>query len=160
MVAVYQFDGAIRDAVHALKYDGLRAIAPALGRLMASHPSLSRMDLDAIVAVPVHPRRLRERGYNQAGLLADEVGRRLSLPVAQRALRRVKDTPPQARTKDEAGRARNVAGVFEAGTGTEGKRLLLVDDVATTGSTVNACAAALRRAGAEWVGALVLAREM
>ena len=160
MIAVYQFDGAVRDAVHALKYDGLRAMAPVLGEVMAGHPALSRMRLEAVVPVPMHWQRTRARGYNHAELLAREIGRRLSLPVLPRALKRVRNTPRQVEAADEQERARQVASAFAPGAGAEGKRVLLIDDVATTGSTLNACARVLRRGGAQWVCAFVLAREV
>lgn len=161
LVAAYQYDGAVREAIHALKYEGLRAVAPELGRLMADVPALRRMEVDIVVPVPVHPSRLRSRGYNQSELLAKEVARRLSLPLDARAARRVRNSPPQARTPDERQRARQVEGAFEgAPDRVSGKRVLLVDDVATTCSTLNACAGALKTAGAVSVAAVVLAREV
>ncbi|MSQ07952.1 MAG: ComF family protein [Dehalococcoidia bacterium] len=161
LIAAYKYDGAIREAIHALKYEGLRAVAPQLGGLMAQLPALGGMKLDLAIPVPVHPSRLRSRGYNQSDLLAKEVAARLSLPLDARSLRRVRNSPPQARTPDEQQRARQVEGAFEAMPDrVTGRRALLVDDVATTCSTLNACAGALKAAGAGWVAALVLAREV
>ncbi len=161
LIAAYQYDGAIREAIHALKYEGLRAVAPDLGGLMAEVPALHRMEVDVVVPVPVHPSRLRSRGYNQSELLAKEVAKRLSLPLDARAARRIRNSPPQARTPDEHQRARQVEGAFEGVPDRmSGRRVLLVDDVATTCSTLNACAGALKAAGAVWVAAIVLAREV
>ena len=161
MIAAYQYDGPVRDAVHALKYDGLRAVAPVLGARMAALPAVSRLEADVMVPVPLHPSRMRSRGYNHAELLAREIGRRTALPVDARALRRIRNTPPQARAAHEKERARQVAGAFVAvGDRVAGKRVLVVDDVATTCSTLDACARALKTAGATRVIGLVLAREL
>jgi ComF family protein len=160
-VAVYQYDGPVRAAVHALKYDGVRAIASLLGALMAACPRLQRLEAEVVTPVPMHPARLRSRGYNQSDLLASEVAKRLRFPMDTRALRKVRNTPPQARSTSELERARQVAGAFLADAArVSGKRVLLVDDVATTCSTLNACAGALKAAGAAWAGAIVLAREV
>lgn len=161
MIAAYQYGGPVRDAVHALKYDGLRAIVPLLGTMMAALPAVSRLEADLIVPVPLHRSRMRSRGYNQAELLAREIGRLTELPVDAQALRRVRNTPPQALATDEKGRASQVAGAFAAvGVKVAGKRVLVVDDVATTCSTLDSCARALKTAGAARVIGLVLAREL
>jgi ComF family protein len=115
---------------------------------------------DAIVPVPVSGKRLRSRGYNQSALLARHIARETGIPVMETLLRRVKETPPQARAESEAERRQNVIGAFAASGQAAGMRVLLVDDVMTTGSTLNACAATLKNAGAKWAGALVLAREL
>ena len=158
-IAVFQMDGPVRTAIHRLKYDDIRAVAPVLGAVMAAHPALEHVRADAVVPVPLHRRRLRARGYNHAQLLAKPVAARLGLEPDTRTLRRVVSSPPQVEARGEAERRQRVAGAFEAGDGVRGKRALLVDDVYTTGATLNACAGALKRSGAAWVGALVLARE-
>ena len=159
-VAVFQMDGPVRTAIHRLKYEDIRAVAPLLGALMASHPAVERLRVDAVIPVPLHGRRLRARGYNHAHLLAKPVAARLDLEPDTRTLRRIVASPPQVEAPGEAERRRRVAGAFEAGVGARGLRTLLVDDVYTTGATLNECAGALKAAGAAWVGALVLAREM
>ncbi|MBM3957148.1 MAG: ComF family protein [Gemmatimonadetes bacterium] len=159
-VALFQMDGPIRTAVHRLKYEDLRAVAPVLGDLMAAHPALDRVHADVVMPVPLHRRRLRSRGYNHAELLARPVAVRLGVHVDTRTLRRVRASPPQVEAADEAERRLRVADAFEAGAAASGKRVLLVDDVCTTGATLDACARALKRAGAAWVGALVLAKEL
>jgi ComF family protein len=160
MIAAYAFDGVVREAVHAFKYDDTRSLAPLLGDLLAGASGAARLVHDIVVPVPLHPSRLRSRGYNQSELLAREVARRLGSPCRPDLLRRTMNTPPQARSVDERERAARVAKAFLASPAVRGQRILLVDDVATTGSTLNACAASLKRSGAEWVGSLVLAREL
>jgi ComF family protein len=160
-VAAFQYDGPVRDAVHALKYDDLRAIAPRLGALMAeAMPARARSQVDALVPVPAGARRLRSRGYNQSALLARQVSKVTGILVDETLLRRVTDAGPQVAAASETERRANVEGVFEAGAAAEGKRLALIDDVMTTGATLNACAAALKLAGASHVSALALCREL
>ena len=112
-----------------------------------------------LVPVPLHARRLRTRGYNQSHLLARKVGKLLELPVRKDLLMRAKDSPPQVEVGSREQRRANVAGSFTAAAGAEGISILLIDDVATTGSTLFACAAALKEAGAARVWGLVLARD-
>ena len=159
-VAVFQMDGPVRTAIHKLKYEDLRAVAPVLGAQMAAHPALERVRADAVMPVPLHRRRLRNRGYNHAQLLAGPVAARLGLHTDTDTLRRVVASPRQVEAADETERRLRVAVAFEAGPAAQGKRVLLVDDVCTTGATLDACARALKRAGAAWVGALVLAKEL
>lgn len=160
LVAVFAFDGAIRSAIHALKYDGLRSIAPLLSAEMASRWGDRRKTPDAIAPIPLHRSRLRARGYNQAELLARPFAALIGVPLRTGLLRRVVDSPSQAAARDEAERASRVRGVFEASAEVDGLHVLLVDDVATTGSTINSAAQTLLDAGAWGVSALVLAREL
>ena len=161
--APYLFEGPLREAVHRLKYRGWRAAAPLLGRLLADFLDRNQFPAQprgqALVPVPLHPRRLRSRGYNQSHLLAKEAGRLLDMPVRQDLAKRVKDSPPQVDARSREQRRANVAGSFLAKTEVAGMSILLVDDVATTGSTLSACAAALKEAGAARVWGVVLARE-
>ena len=101
----------------------------------------------------------RERGYNQSALLAKELSKRTGLPINEGPLIRIKDSPPQVRAASREQRRENVSGSFQCTDDMTGRKLILVDDVATTGSTLSACAAALKAAGAASVWALVLARE-
>jgi ComF family protein len=160
LIAVYQFDGAIRDAVHALKYKDIRALGPVLGELMADDPRVVRLAPDSIVPVPLHPRRERSRGYNQAALLARPIAGLFAAPIATHLLRRTADIRPQVEAHARSARARNVIGIFEAAPDVPGKQILLVDDVATTGSTLRECAWTLLKAGARRVDAVVLAKEI
>lgn len=114
-------------------------------------------EVDVVAPVPLHPRRLAERGYNQAALLASPVARGLRVPLVPRALTRVDDTPQQVML-DRAARLVNLEGAFSAARArVRGTRVLLVDDVRTTGATLDACTNVLREAGAIDVLSLVLA---
>ncbi len=127
---------------------------------MSDDPRIVRLVPDAIVPVPLHARRERSRGYNQAALLARPLADLLEAPVEGHLLRRTVDNRPQVESRAESARSRNVSGIFEAAQNVRDKRILLVDDVATTGSTLNECARTLRKAGARRVDAIVLAKEI
>lgn len=159
--APYRFEGVVRRAVHELKYHNLRALAAPLAGLMRDYLDDNPLPADILVPVPLHKKRLRDRGYNQAGLLARELGKLTGTPVSLDGLVRTRTAVPQARAATVAERRSNVAGVFACqDTGLRNKRVLLIDDVATTGATLDACAGALKAAGAVSVRALVLAREV
>jgi competence protein ComFC len=160
LVAAFAFDGAIRSSVLALKYEGLRAMAPVLGGEMATRWGTRRKLPDAVVPIPLHRSRLRSRGYNQAELLAGPVSELLERPIRSDLLRRIIDSPAQAGASDETERAKRVSGVFGASSDVADLHILLVDDVATTTSTINSAAQTLLDAGAWGVSALVLAREL
>lgn len=152
------FQGPLRAAIHQLKYRHARGLAGPLGGVLARYWKAYPMPVDVIVPVPLHPSRLRRRGYNQAALLARELGRRVGLAVEEGALQRVRATLSQMRLS-AADRRRNVEGAFRCADGRlQGRRVLLLDDVCTTGATLEACADALRAGGAETVWALTLAR--
>jgi len=157
----YVFQAGARELVHALKYNYHSALASPMGELMARYLLGESLLADVLVPVPLHPRRQRVRGYNQSFLLAREVSRRLDLPLAAGALVRRRDTPPQARAVEADARRRNVAGAFDCRPGAvAGRRVLLVDDVTTTGATLDACARVLlAEGGASSVWALTFARE-
>lgn len=155
----YREDGIAREAILAAKHGGRAGLLRRLAALLADEAPahLALADWEGLVPVPLHWSRRLRRGYNQAEILAGVVARRHGLPLV-RGLRRVRATPPQQ--GDPAARRRNVRNAFavRAVGPVAGHRLLLVDDVFTTGATLNACARALRQAGAAAVGALTLAR--
>jgi ComF family protein len=158
--SLYLFQGPVREAVHALKYNHLSALARPMAAQMAVYLEAEALPVDIVVPVPLFGRRQRLRGYNQSALLAREVGRLLGLPLAEGGLVRRRDTPPQARSVDAEARRRNVAGAFVGERRrVEGRRVLLIDDVMTTGATLDACAQALRQAGGASVWTLTFARE-
>jgi ComF family protein len=159
MRAVGPYAGWLRDSILAFKYHDewsrVEHLAPALIQVLAdSEP------FDGLVAVPLHPKRLRERGYNQSAVLANAIGKHFDRPC-MRAVDRVRATPQQVRLA-AAERKANVAGAFASRPDVSivGYRLVLVDDVVTTGSTLGECATVLRAAGARDVRAVTLAREL
>jgi len=157
----YRFEGLVRQAVVLFKYRNLRALAPGLARLLKDYLDSHPMSYEAVLPVPLHPRRQRQRGYNQSALMARELGRLVRVPVVDGALKRVTATPPQARSRRREQRRANVTGAFLCQEkGLTGRSLLLVDDVCTTGATLDACAQALKKAGAKTVFGLTLAREV
>ncbi len=158
IVSPLLFEGAVREAVHGFKYANFRALAASLASLLADYLEANPLPGDVLVAVPLHRGRLRERGYNQAALLATELGRRLRRPVVEGCLVRHRPTPPQVRTASVEERRRNVEGAFGCRDGRlQGQRVLLIDDVYTTGATLNACAQALKDGGAPEVWGLTVA---
>jgi ComF family protein len=153
----YRFGGAPAAAVRALKWGHRTELAPMLGGLL---PALQPDAVDVVVPVPLHPRRLRQRGFNQAALLAYGMLRqRRGWPrVDCHALHRVRDTPAQS-TLGLGERLANVRGAFLAvRRRVAGRRIALVDDVMTSGATADACARSLKEAGAIEVGVLTLTR--
>ncbi|OGO01760.1 MAG: hypothetical protein A2Y72_00525 [Chloroflexi bacterium RBG_13_53_26] len=159
--SVFYFEGIIRQSIHLLKYDNLRALAVPLATLMREYLDTAALPGEILVPVPLHKRRIKERGYNQSALLARQLGRQVNLFVWENSLVRLRDTPPQARTTSAEERRRNVAGAFVcADLRLRGKKVILIDDVATTGATINAAAEALWKVGASSVWALTLAREI
>lgn len=158
--APYLLTGVVRKAIHDFKYRGVFSLAPALGRLLAEYVDENRLTADVVVPVPLHKSRRRQRGYDQAELLARHLSASFGLPMGASWLERVRPTAPQVKTTSAVDRRRNVAGAFAAGPGVKaGSSVLLIDDVCTTGATLNACAVALKETGVKQVRGLALARE-
>lgn len=150
-------DGPIREAIHALKYNRRRDVVSSLVGLMQARLEHLSIAIDLVVSVPLHPDRERERGYNQAHLLAQELARRLGHPYSE-SLERIRATQDQIGL-DGAARRMNVRNAFrskDAGVG--GARIMLVDDVCTTGATLDACAIALFENGAYAVHGFTVTR--
>lgn len=161
--AVHAYAGPLLRALHRLKFHGQPAWAGPLGTMLASSLVLGE-GWDALVPVPLHPMRLRQRGYNQSTLLARFARARLPSPrppLRPRWLQRPRDTTPQHRLP-AADRQHNLRGAFVAPHPDRvlGRRILLIDDVTTTGATLNAARSALTAAGAAEVGALALLRTL
>lgn len=154
-------EGAVQQLIHRFKYGGRVQLALPLGLLAASALSgfCAEKAPDLIIPVPLHKKRLRQRGYNQSQLIAQVLGKKLKLPVEVGNLRRLRWTEPQT-TLDATNRVANVKGAFavQDPVRLEGKRVLLVDDVLTTGSTMRACVEALMDAEVSAVAAVTVAR--
>jgi ComF family protein len=153
------YEGTLLDLVVRLKYREEERLASLLGDRMAEVVRDSEPPFDLILPVPLHISRLRERGYNQAALLARRIGKNLEAPVDLFLLRKDRATPAQA-TLHVDERRKNLRGAFrvEEASKIVGRSILLVDDVATTGTTLNEAARVLKRAGAARVEAVVAAR--
>jgi ComF family protein len=157
----FRFDGVIRQAIHELKYKNLRAIAGLFAQCLNDYLITNPVPGEVVVPVPLHPKRLRERGYNQSHLLAQELVKLTKLPLVDNCLIRARHSPPQARTATVDERRSNVANAFSCrDQRLKGKPVLLIDDVSTSGATLDGCARALKQAGATSVWGLVLAREI
>jgi ComF family protein len=162
--SVVLFQGGARQAIHQLKYSDRQCLAVTLARLMAEYWQMTPLPADLLISVPLYPARQRERGYNQAELLARALGRMINLPVVTGRLKRVRNTRPQM-SLDAPDRHDNVRGAFVYRSSKESgnnpisdRRVLVVDDVCTTGSTLEACSLALKAAGASTVWGFTLAR--
>lgn len=159
--AVFVYDAASRAMVLTLKHAGRTDAVAAYGRWMARAGGDALREADALIPVPLHPSRLRARRFNQSLLLANAISQVSKIGVDAHALARIKRTGTQGGLTGK-GRARNVAGAFKvrpkARARVAGRRLVLIDDVYTTGATLNACVRALKQAGAENVNAITLSR--
>jgi ComF family protein len=154
------YEGPIREAIHLLKYRERSFLAkPLIGLLDRGYPFIAYGSYDLLVPVPLHPKRLRERGFNQALLLGRVIGRRKGVPCMASALKKARWSLPQIDLSPKE-REANVKGSFAVADREviRGKRVLLIDDVMTTGATVNECARALLEAGAGEVDVFTLAR--
>ena len=159
--AALRYDEVARTLVHAFKYGDRLDLAPALGRWMAQAGHALLADADALVPVPLHWRRLWGRRFNQSAALCRAISEGSGVPVLYETLRRIRPTPQQIGLS-RTDRANNVQGAFrvpdDRKAELKGRRVILVDDVLTSGATVDTCARALLRAGAAHVDVLVFAR--
>ncbi len=160
-VAPYRARGIVRELIHRFKYNGDFHLRHILARWAAqglADPRLQQSSFDAIVPVPLHPVRQRERGFNQAQAIGELLSKKSDIPL-QNSLRRIRYTETQTHF-DRPTRMRNLRTAFRAAGGRSlvGKKLLLIDDVFTTGATLDECSRVLLEAGAESVRALTIAR--
>ncbi len=148
----------IHKAIRLLKYRGVRTLAPELADLLAEFMEDSPARFDCVIPVPSHPARIRRRGYSQASLIASHFAIRLDIPLLADGLARVRNAPSQLSTQSRERRWNNVIGNFASDLDLSGMVILLVDDLATTGSTAASAAHALKDAGALSVFGLTVAR--
>jgi ComF family protein len=158
---LFVYDGILMEAIHQFKYAGRTMLARVFGPLMADSTELfsTLSEKPLIMPVPLHPRRLRERGFNQSLLLARHISMVRGAELDFMTLKRVKYTAPQTSLgqKERPANVRKAFALDKAGT-VSGRSVLLVDDVATTGSTLNECARVLKKGGSKEIFGLVLAR--
>lgn len=158
-VSPLYYEGAVREALLRYKFGGAASYSRVFGKIMAKCIDEMQFSCDIITWIPLSGRRLRKRGYNQAQLLAERAAAELSLPCVP-MLVKLRNNPAQSGIDDYKQRRRNVAGVYDVREPMlpEGKHILLVDDIVTTGATLSEAASVLRKAGAAEVTALTAAR--
>ncbi len=152
----FEYGGPLADAIKRMKYSFRPDLARPLGRLMIPRALRYAGEVDSVVPVPLHPRKRRQRGFNQSALLARPIAKALAIPLQPSRVQRIRDTLPQS-LASETNRATNLRGAFRARANEKQPRVLLIDDVQTTGHTLRATEEALRRAGVAHVHALTLA---
>jgi len=156
--SLFIYQGELAEAIKKLKYSGKTSLASPLAELFSDHPFLLT-PFDTIIAVPLHKSRLRERGFNQSQILASALGKKNPFKAEPFLLERVRPTLPQVGMRRPE-RLKNVRNAFalRRGADVEGKSILLIDDVYTTGATAMECSRVLKKAGAKEVRVLTLAR--
>ena len=150
--SVFLYSGDLRQSLVRYKYHGAREYGAYYAAAICHYRKreIQRWEPDVIVPIPLARRKERLRGFNQSGILADEVGKRTGIPVSHAILTKIRDTVSQKKL-DAAGRRQNLKNAFQAACSMKGARVLLIDDVYTTGSTLEEAAACLKAAGAEKV---------
>jgi ComF family protein len=154
------YEGWLREILHRFKYHGKLGLGRVLSKILADHYPSDLDDIDLIVAVPLHISKLRSREFNQSVVMAKDLAKRIKAPFNPLALKKVNDTKPQYEMGNETERRKNVKGAFVVKdiNWVSGKSILLLDDVFTTGSTLNECARVLLKSGVIRVQALTLMR--
>lgn len=157
--SLFYYEKNVRESLLRYKFHGLRFYSEEYAKLMLMNFTMEETECDLISWVPLSSRRLRERGYDQARLIAEQLSRYLGLPCA-RVLKKVKNVRPQSQTGEWAARTVNIKNAYRVSGKIEirGKTILLIDDIVTTGATLEECAATLMAAGAASVKALTIAR--
>lgn len=159
--APFQFQKSIRKAIHEYKYNNLKAASGLFAELLHDYIQKNPVSADIIIPVPLHPERLKERGYNQSALLGRELGRLTGIPFSENAIKRLKYSVSQAQSTSITQRLESVSDAFSCVCkDISGAKILLVDDVATSGATLNACASVLREKGAKTINCLTIAKEI
>ncbi len=158
---VYTYEGAVVESIHRFKFSGMQQYAAAYGRLIAAMLLRCRVEFDVLTWVPISAKRRRRRGYDQSRLIAKTVAGELKVPCV-RTLEKYRDNKPQSRQKNAARRETNVLNAYRSvhPENFAGKRVLLIDDIITTGATLTECSKILKIAGAGEVECAVLAAVM
>ena len=159
LLTPFEYREPLRSVILDYKFKGCHAYAPLLSEMMKDYLMSFDIwqDVDMIIPVPLHEKRLKERGYNQAELLANYVSEYTKVPLNTAALTRVRNTRRQSGLTG-TDRITNVAGAFKCGEDMRGKTIVLLDDIYTTGNTIQSCAAPLKEAGAYRICAVTLAK--
>ncbi|MBZ0105771.1 MAG: ComF family protein [Sulfuricella denitrificans] len=158
-IAVMRYEFPLDCLIQELKYRHQLGLVPLLGSMLAKHIKPLSCCPDVLVAMPLHPSRLRERGFNQAVELAKIVAGQLELPLLAHGAERIRATPPQVGLPWKE-RAKSVRGAFSCSIDLQGKHIAILDDVMTTGTSLNELALALRKRGAAEISAWVVARTL
>ncbi|MCS7203346.1 MAG: ComF family protein [Thermodesulfovibrio sp.] len=148
------YDGILKEAINIFKYQKIKRIGKLLGKLLVD---ISPKELDILVPVPLHPKKLKTREFNQSAILAKEISNSLRIPLSLTILKKIKDNPPQVSLKASE-RKLNVKDVYSVSKDIKNLKIGLVDDVITTGATLAECAKVLKRAGAKEVHAITVAK--
>ena len=155
-IAPLPYEDPVRGSIHRFKFAGRKFYAKTYGLWLAAAIAQDCADFDLVTWVPVSRKRRRKRGYDQARLLSEEVCKNLGRTPVQ-CLRKIRHNPPQSSSKNREQRGKNVAGAYEVTENVRGLRILLIDDIITTGATLEECSRVLRRAGAKEVLCAALA---
>lgn len=156
--AVYEYDAAVKDSIHRFKFSGMQQYSEAYGKLIAMKLLRAKVSTDVLTWVPISKKRLKKRGYDQSRLLAQVVARELDIPCI-RTLKKTADNRKQSTVGGAPARRANVLGMYEAYSPErfQGKQVLLIDDVITTGATLSECSRVLLTAGAAQIECAALA---
>ena len=158
IISPFEYDGTLRDTILKFKFDGSYAYAKLYAEMMKDHLASYDIwrDFDYIVPVPLHNGRLKERGYNQSELIAKYISKYIGVPLRTDLAKRIRATERQSRLHTIVDRIENMKDAFECSGKVKGKRIILFDDICTSGNTLRACAKPLKEAGAESICALTL----
>ena len=157
-IGIFPYSTLLQESLFKLKYGKRQEYGVFYGELAAVYAKdqICRWKIDCIIPIPLHRKRLEKRGYNQAEIIAEALGKRLNLPVKKKQLKRKINTKPQ-KDLNPGERQKNIKGAFTADEGLKGENILLLDDIYTTGATLDEAAGTLKKAGAERVYFLVIA---
>lgn len=158
VISPYEYSGKMRNVILAYKFNNCYAYAPLLAEMMKGFVDCYDIweEFDYIIPIPLHKKRFAERGYNQSELIAKRISEHIHVPVKTDYVRRVRETKRQS-LLDRISKMTNIKDAFECDADLTGKKILLFDDIYTTGSTIQACASALEKAGAKMICAMTLA---